>query len=77
MEIERSDSDTSGGHKIIKFVYRQNCQHCNCAIKSGTVVVGIGYPHHTMVHHKCAPFYKYSDGYPHDKPWEYYVTKTR
>jgi hypothetical protein len=60
----------------IPVVFTSNCQHCKQTLDQHVAVWAFGHPYYMLIHKQCAPFFKFSEGYPHKEPFEYYLQKS-
>jgi hypothetical protein len=52
------------------------CQVCSADLEWNTICIAIDQPYYCVVHKRCFPFFRFSNGYPHEKPFEFYTHNT-
>lgn len=75
MDVENNKNETSK-RKInvtgTEAVYHDKCVACKYGFTEGEIVCAVSYPHMSLVHKHCVPFYDYESGWPHPKPFQWY-----
>lgn len=66
----RSTSGTTLGEGV--WAVGGRCAHCNHPI-GDELVLALGPPHMALLHRRCAPYFLYSNTWPHPLPLEAYT----